>query len=72
MGLCISPSLLGNGSVNTFQQQRRIVGGVVFYVIRVLSNECRPIFLPRTSCYCSSLNDINQDSHPQKKEVKLQ
>jgi hypothetical protein len=38
-------SLLGNGSVNTFQRQRRIVGTIVFYAIR------RRSVLPRTSCY---------------------
>jgi hypothetical protein len=33
MGLCICPFLLGNGSVNTFPQQQRIFGGIVFYAV---------------------------------------
>jgi hypothetical protein len=49
--LCIPLLLLGNGSVNTFPQQRGIVGGVVFYSVRVVSNEslwvclCFPLLL---------------------------
>jgi hypothetical protein len=35
--LCILLSLLGNNSVKTFLRRRRIVGGVVFYAIHVLS-----------------------------------
>jgi hypothetical protein len=34
--LCIALSLLGNGLVNTFLQQGRIVGGVSFYVVCVV------------------------------------
>jgi hypothetical protein len=34
-------SLLGNGSINTFPQQRRIVAGVVFYAIHVVSKGSR-------------------------------
>jgi hypothetical protein len=34
--LFIPLPLLGNGSVNTFQRQRRIVRGVVFYKVRVV------------------------------------
>jgi hypothetical protein len=44
--LCILLSLLGNGSVNTFQRQRRIVGGIVFYAVRVLSKEGGRLVLP--------------------------
>jgi hypothetical protein len=39
--LCIPLSLLGNNSVKIFQQQQRIAGGVVFYAVRVVSNEGR-------------------------------
>jgi hypothetical protein len=39
--LCIPLSLLGNGSVNTFPRQRKIVGRVVFYTVRVVSKESR-------------------------------
>jgi hypothetical protein len=42
-----SLSLQGNGSVNTFPPQRRIVG-VVFYAVRVVSKESRRSVLPRT------------------------
>jgi hypothetical protein len=31
--------------------KRRIVGGVVFYAVRVVSNESGRLVLPRTSCY---------------------
>jgi hypothetical protein len=47
--LCIPLSLLGNGSVNTFPRQRRIVRGSVFYVVRVVSNESNRLVLPRSS-----------------------
>jgi hypothetical protein len=43
--VCIPLQLQGNGSVNTFQLQGRIVGGVVFYVVRVLSKESGRILL---------------------------
>jgi hypothetical protein len=49
VGLCIPLSLLGNGLVNTFPRQRRIVGGIVFYAVRVVSKEIRQSVLPRTS-----------------------
>jgi hypothetical protein len=49
--VCVSPtSLLGNNSVKTFLQQRRIVGGVL-YAVRVRSNESRQLVLSRTSCF---------------------
>jgi hypothetical protein len=50
-GLCISLPLLGNGSVNTFSRQRRIVGGVVFCAVRVVSKESRRLVLTRTSFF---------------------
>jgi hypothetical protein len=38
VGVSIYPlSFLGNNSLKTFPRQRRIVGGVVFYAVRVLS-----------------------------------
>jgi hypothetical protein len=53
--VCVSLlSLLGNGSVKTFPPQRRIFGGVAFYAVRVLSNESRPLVLPRISCFSLS------------------
>jgi hypothetical protein len=39
--LCISLSLQSNGSVKTFPRQRRIVRGVIFYAVRVVSMESR-------------------------------
>jgi hypothetical protein len=45
-------SFLGNGSVNIYQQKRRIIA-VVFSAVRVESKECRWLVLPRTSCYFS-------------------
>jgi hypothetical protein len=47
--LCISLSLLGNGSVNTFSRQRGIVVGVIFYVVQVVWKESRVSVLHRTS-----------------------
>jgi hypothetical protein len=32
-------SLLGSNSINTFLRQSRIVGGAVFYAVRVVSDE---------------------------------
>jgi hypothetical protein len=63
VGLCIPLSLLGNNSVKTFPRQCRIVGRVVFYVVRVVSNENR-LVLPRTSCLSWLFNDVvkHQDS----------
>jgi hypothetical protein len=52
VGLAVYPqSLLGTGSVKTFPRKRRIVGVIVFYVVRVVSEESRRLVLPRTSCY---------------------
>jgi hypothetical protein len=42
--------LLENGLVNTFIRQRRIVGGRVFYAVRVVSKESMRLVFPRTSC----------------------
>jgi hypothetical protein len=66
--LRIPLSLLGNNSVNTFPLLRRIVGGVVFYAVRVETKESRLCFLgfPLSlsncrdgsqvpSCYCVPL-----------------
>jgi hypothetical protein len=47
---CIPLSLLGNNSVKTFPRQRRIVGGVVFYAVRVISKENGRLVLLRTAC----------------------
>jgi hypothetical protein len=43
-------SLVGNNSLKTFSRQQRIVGGVVFYVVRVVWKETRRLVLPSTSC----------------------
>jgi hypothetical protein len=50
-GLCIPIPLPGNGSVNTFLRQRRIVGAIVFCAVRVVSKESRRLVLTRTSRY---------------------
>jgi hypothetical protein len=39
--LCIPLSLLGTNSVKMFLQQQRIAGITVFYVVHVVSKECR-------------------------------
>jgi hypothetical protein len=43
--------LLGNGSVDTFPQQQRIFGGVVFYAAHVVPKESRRLCLTKTSCF---------------------
>jgi hypothetical protein len=48
--LCIPLSLLGNNSVRKYPRQRRIVGGVDFYAVLVISKEIRGLVLPSTSC----------------------
>jgi hypothetical protein len=60
VSLCIPLSLLGNGSVNTFPRQREIVGGVVFYAVRVVSKGNRRLILPRTSCYYVFRSDTQE------------
>jgi hypothetical protein len=60
--LCVGLSLLGNGSVNTWQQ-RRIVGGVVFHAFRLVSKENRRLVLPRTSCNSYSLKSLVINKH---------
>jgi hypothetical protein len=50
VGLCITLALLGNSSLNTFPQQRKIVGNVVFYTFRNVSKKSRRLVLPTTSC----------------------
>jgi hypothetical protein len=61
--ICVSVyplSLLGNNTVKTFPRLRIIIGGVVFYAVRVVSKESRLLVLPRTSCYlyCSIIIHI--------------
>jgi hypothetical protein len=53
--LCIPLSFLGKNSVKTSSRQRRIVGGVVFYVVRVVSNEGRRLVLPELLVFLSLL-----------------
>jgi hypothetical protein len=50
MWACIPLSLLGNNSVKTLPRQRKIVGGVVFYAVYIVSKQSRRLVLPRTSC----------------------
>jgi hypothetical protein len=45
---CIPLSLIGDGSVNTFPRKGGIVGGVVFYAVRVVSKKSRQLVLTRT------------------------
>jgi hypothetical protein len=58
--MCILLSLLGKGSVKSYRgneyksNNRSIVGGVVFYAVRVVSKESRRLVLPRTSYLFSS------------------
>jgi hypothetical protein len=47
--VCVPLSLLDNNSVNMFPHQRRIVRGVVFYAILVVSKESRRVVLLVTS-----------------------
>jgi hypothetical protein len=42
--------LLGHGSAKTFPRQCRIIGGVVFYAVRVVAKERKRLVLTRTSC----------------------
>jgi hypothetical protein len=49
--LCIPQALLGYSSVKTFSPQRKIIEGVVFRAIHVVSKERRRLVLPRTSCF---------------------
>jgi hypothetical protein len=50
-GEAIHLSFLRNNLVKTFQWQERIVGGIVFYVVHVVSKENKRLVLPRTYCY---------------------
>jgi hypothetical protein len=59
VGLHVYPlSLLGNSLVKTFPRQRRIVGGVVFYAVHVVSKESRLLVLPETSFIFSVLDAV--------------
>jgi hypothetical protein len=46
--LCIPPSLLGNGSVKVLLSL--LSNDYVFYAVRVVSKESRPLVLHKTSC----------------------
>jgi hypothetical protein len=54
--LYIPLSLLGNVSANTFPLQQRTDGGVLLYMVHVLSEESRRLILPRTSCLFITFN----------------
>jgi hypothetical protein len=47
--ICGAVYPLGIGLVNTFLQQKSIVGGIVFYAICVISKKSRRLALTRTS-----------------------
>jgi hypothetical protein len=51
MGPCIPLSLLGNNSVKILPRERRIIGGIVFYAVRVVSKDSSRTVVPKTSCY---------------------
>jgi hypothetical protein len=51
VSVCIPQTLLDNGSVNTFPQQRIIFRGTAFYAVRVVSKESRRLVPTRISCY---------------------
>jgi hypothetical protein len=51
VSVCILLFLLGNVSVNTFPQQRKAFGDVVFYAVRVVSKKNKSLVLPRTYCF---------------------
>jgi hypothetical protein len=55
--LYIPLSLLGNNSVKSFPRKWIIVGGVVFYAVRVVSEERRRLVVLKTSCYIPLLTD---------------
>jgi hypothetical protein len=58
--LCIFPSLLVNNLVKTFPRQRRIVAGVVFYVVHIVLKGSRRLVLSRTSFFFSLPSRIEQ------------
>jgi hypothetical protein len=57
LSICVSPPLLGNGSVKSCRgyedthSKRRLVGGVVNYAPDVVSKESMRLVLPRISCF---------------------
>jgi hypothetical protein len=63
---------VANGSVNTFPRQRRIVGGVVFCAVRLVSKESRRLVLSRTSCwYPTSYPDDSEVSPVEKRRTQF-
>lgn len=48
--ICIPLLLLRKNSAKTFHWKRRIVGGLIFYAVCVVTKECGRLVLPRTSC----------------------
>jgi hypothetical protein len=51
------PRYLGNNSVKTFPRQRRAVGGIVFYALRVVSKRSRRLlYFPELVITESTLN----------------
>jgi hypothetical protein len=48
--MCTPHIVASKGSVKTLPRQRRIVGGVVFFAVHVVSNESTRLILTRISC----------------------
>jgi hypothetical protein len=56
VNVCIPLPFLGNGSVNTFPKQRRIVGGIVFNAVCAVSEKSRRSVHHRNCCLMLSYN----------------
>jgi hypothetical protein len=62
--LCISVLLLNNNSVRMFRRLRRIVGGVVFYAILVVSKQSRRLVLPNIFFVKNTPRATKQEEQP--------
>jgi hypothetical protein len=51
VSIYIPISFLGNGLVNTFPRQWKILGCIVFFAVYAVSKEIRRSVVPRTSCF---------------------
>jgi hypothetical protein len=65
-----SLSLLGNVSVTSFQRQRRIAEGVVFYWVRVVLKE-RKLLVPAAQCYMKGQTVKKSVSYPVWRRVRI-
>jgi hypothetical protein len=59
VGLFFSLWLLGKDSVNKFPRGQGNIGGVVFYVVRVVSKESRLFVLPELLVITYNKSDSN-------------